>query len=79
MFKKKSDTEITMKILVAENEKLRKENIQLKRYIDGVDAYRQEYEKVLKEISGLKLEYEKQIKAYDDLRNKLEKEASKLL
>ena len=69
----------TVKVLLQENKRLKRENHRLNSSLEELEQYKKEYKVMIDRIKGIKKTYEKKIKEFDRLEKEYIKKLDKIM
>ena len=78
MFLKKSVNEETVSILMKENKRLKREIVKKDEALQAIQKYKDEYEKLIEELNGMKQKYGEKLNAIDEIEKEYRKQLGKL-
>ena len=78
MFNKNVDKE-TLRILMQENKRLKRENQRLNDSLDELQKYKTEYRNLIDEVKNIKERYLNKIKDFEKIENKYQKELNRII
>lgn len=78
LFNRNTDKE-TIKVLLQENKRLKRENKHLTESLDELQWYKEEYRSLIEELNRVKERYAKKMDEFDDIEKKYNNELEKLM